>query len=130
MDKEEVEVNKDLDKKESPWWDKGFVWIGALILIGAIVSNVAESSPPDDVDRAYQVCAAANATGLLSQKCSVFGYGSSVDIHMVTTASEARKICAGIASVVSAEGIRFVNPWRLKIYSPYSNDNTIAQCRL
>jgi hypothetical protein len=46
---EETEVNKDLDKKEAPWWN-WFVWIGALILIGEIVSNnkqyATESSTP------------------------------------------------------------------------------------
>lgn len=80
------------------------------------------------VDSAYKVCAIFDGTGMLTEPCSVSGWHSSVDVKIDTNGSEARQICAGVVEVVRDQEIRFDTGWRLRIYSPFSGDSTIAQC--
>ncbi|MCK5284954.1 MAG: hypothetical protein KAJ86_05145 [Alphaproteobacteria bacterium] len=87
-------------------------------------------SKADTVDNAYKFCYALDSTGLLSEPCKVSGWGRSIDVSIDTSSSEARKICSGIVAQASQLNIRFDDGWKIKIYSPYSNGNTIAQCNL
>lgn len=82
------------------------------------------------VNSAYRICALMDASGLGSQPCDVSGWGSSVDLYLDMDAGEARKLCPQIAGLARDKGWRFQDGWTLKIYSPYSGDNTIAYCRL
>jgi hypothetical protein len=84
----------------------------------------------DSVDSAYRLCAALDATGMLSKPCSVSGWGRSVDAYIDTNASEARSMCSSISKMMADQGTLFPGGWQLKIYSPYSNGNTIAYCNL
>ena len=71
-----------------------------------------------------------DATGLLSAPCSVSGWNSAVDMSMDTTGPEAMKICRGMADFVAQQGVFFGPPWKIRIYSPFSGDKTIAVCQL
>jgi len=84
-------------------------------------------SSADSVDTAFRFCDALDATGLLSKPCKVSGWNMSIDVSIDTTSSEARSICQGIAAQA---GSSFDSGWKVRIYSPYSSENTIAQCRL
>jgi hypothetical protein len=46
------------------------------------------------------------------------------------SATEALQLCAQMPSIVRKAGLRFGSGWSVRIYSPYSSDNTIAVCRL
>ena len=97
---------------------------GLVISLGLLASTPALA----DVDNAFQFCAALDATGLLSEPCSVSGWNSSVDITIDMNAGEARELCAGMAGLAQSRGITFDAGWSVRIYSPYSGDNTIAFC--
>ena len=80
------------------------------------------------VDNAFILCRALDNTNLLSKECSVSGWNQSVDVHMDMSSGEARKTCPELVSFAKSNGLRFDKGWKLKIFSPYSNGNTIAQC--
>lgn len=82
----------------------------------------------DTVDNAFRFCRALDGTGVLSKPCEVSGWSQAIDLSIDTSSSEARKICAGIIAQASQVGAHFDKGWKVRIYSPYSNGNTIAQC--
>lgn len=97
--------------------------------IVAIIIGMSQASYADTVDNAFKFCRALDSTGLLSEPCDVSGWNQSIDIIMDTSSAEARKICAGIVAQAAQVGARFDRDWKVRIYSPYSNGNVIAQCR-
>lgn len=120
---------------------KALIWIilvaGIAIAIRSCGSDDkpgASSAPPSaasqSVDNAYRLCAVLDKTRLLSEPCSVSGWKSSVDIKIDTTGVEALKICDGMVRMVREQGITFAPGWRIRIYSPYTGENTLAQCSL
>lgn len=102
------------------------------IAIAAVLVLVTPAAAPADqsVDNAYRVCAVFNGTGLLSQECSVSGWHSSIDVTVDMSASEAREFCGVIAPYLAQLGVTFSSGWKVRIYSPYSGDRTIAFCPL
>lgn len=92
-------------------------------------SELHEPAGIDDVEAAYRVCAAFDATGLISEECVVSGRDGSVTVSMDTNSAEARKICAGAVSQMTRHH-DFERPWKLKIVSPYSDGRPIATCTL
>ena len=94
----------------------------------AMILGLSQASYADTVDNAFKFCSALDATGLLSKPCDVSGWNQSIDVTMDTSSTEARKMCAGIVAQASQVGARFDRGWKVRIYSPYSNGNTIAQC--
>ena len=90
----------------------------------------ASTASADSVNNAFLICQVFDATGLLSEPCSVSGWNSSIDVKMDTNGREARKMCSGIASMIQSKGINFDDGWRVRIYSPFSGESTIAQCNL
>lgn len=120
---------------------KVFIWfILAVIAVTAIrscsrddkprSSSSAPSAASQSVDNAYRLCAVLDKTRLLSEPCSVSGWKSSVDIKIDTTGVEALKICDGMVNMIRQQGIIFDSGWRIRIYSPYTGENTLAQCSL
>lgn len=97
-------------------------------------ASVTHSAPAaqtnTSVDNAFRLCGAFDQMGLLSDKCSVSGWSSAVDISVDTTAIEAHKICAISVNFAREHGINFDAGWQLRIYSPFSNGNTLAVCSL
>jgi len=102
--------------------------IGLAILL--TTANSAYASSESSVINAYGLCKVFDNTGLLSQPCSISGWNSSVDVKMDTNSTEARQICQGISSMMKDQGVRFDTGWKIRIYSPFSGDNTLAQCSL
>lgn len=100
----------------------------SALLALAIISLTSQAALADSVENAYRFCSALDSTGLLSQPCKVSGWNQAIDATIDTSSSEARKICAGIVAQASQIGARFDKGWKVRIYSPYSNGNTIAQC--
>ena len=98
------------------------------VLAATMIIGVSQVSYADTVDNAYKFCSALDATGLLSKPCNVSGRNQSIDVTMDASSSEARKMCSGIVAQASQVGARFDRGWKVRIYSPYSNGNTIAQC--
>jgi hypothetical protein len=82
----------------------------------------------DSIDDAYKICAAADSTGVTSQPCSVSG--RNVDIYVDASGSTANEICRAMANLMFQQGVRFDRGWKIRIYSPFSGGNTIAQCPL
>ena len=80
------------------------------------------------VNNAYKVCSAFDSTGVLSEPCEVSGWGSTIDIYIDTNSREAREFCLATASKVRNHAR--LDGWKIKIYSPFSGGNTIAQCSL
>lgn len=81
----------------------------------------------DDVDRARIICKSFDDTGVLTKPCNISTgfYDLSIEITANMTPSQARGICKMYANKKLG-----VAGWNLKIYSPYSNGNIIAQCKL
>lgn len=103
----------------------------ALALVAICVSSTtAMADSETSVNNAYGLCRVFDNTGLLSEPCSVSGWHSSVDVKMDTNGAEARKICAGVANMMREQGIRFDSGWKIRIFSPFSGDSTLAQCNL
>ena len=98
----------------------------AMMIIGLSQASYADTA--DTVDNAFKFCRALDATGMLSKPCDVSGWNHSIDVTMDTSSSEARKICSAIVAQASRVGASFDRGWKVRIYSPYSNGNTIAQC--
>ena len=91
--------------------------------------KVVEPRKPDVIDDAYKVCTAMEATGLTT-KCTVGGWHQTIDATIDTTGAEARKICAGVVSLLMDKTPRFKGEWKLRILSPYSGESPIAVCTL
>ena len=102
--------------------------LGAFVLGLAATSALADSE--SSVNNAYGLCHVFDNTGLLSEPCSVSGWHSAVDIKIDTSGGEARKICNGVSQMMREQGVRFDRGWKIRIYSPFSGDSTIAQCNL
>lgn len=107
---------------------------GIRILAGIpLVLTLATLAQPvmaDAVTDAFALCSVFDGAGLVTEPCEVSGWGSSVDVRIDTSASEARIMCAQVVDIVHGKGLRFGGTWTLKIRSPYSGDNTIAFCVL
>lgn len=102
--------------------------LGALVAITVVTRVNADSE--NTVKNAYGLCSVFDNTGLLSKPCEVSGWSQSVDISIDTTSLEAIKICKGMAKIMAQKNIRFDSGWKIRIYSPFSNENTIATCKL
>lgn len=84
----------------------------------------------DAVDRAFKACTWMDMTGLASQPCEVSGWRSTVTLYLDMSSAEARETCAGLPNILRTKDAVPGGDWTLEIKSPYSNDNTIAQCPL
>jgi Sel1 repeat len=84
----------------------------------------------NSVESAYKLCAYFDATKLLSQKCSVSGWHSSVDISLDMAPADARKFCNILPGFFSRWRVAFDRGWRVRIYSPFSGERPIATCDL
>ncbi len=94
--------------------------------LGLLYQNPATA---DVVDDAYRLCSALEGTGLTTE-CEVKGWGSTVDVRIATSSSEARKICSGVVDMMAKQTRSFNGKWKLQIFSPYSGDHPIATCTL
>lgn len=101
-----------------------------LIAVAIYLASNAPFAFSDTVDNAYRLCSTFDDTGFLSEPCDVSGWNQAVDVSIDTDSSEARKICSGVAGIMAQKNIRFDRGWKIRIYSPYSNNNTIATCNL
>jgi hypothetical protein len=81
----------------------------------------------DAVDAAYRVCKAMMTTNLVS-KCDVSGWNSSVDVRIDTNAREAIKMCSASVGLVSQYTTALSGRWKLRIFSPFSGENVLAEC--
>lgn len=106
----------------------------ALAIAGATSITACGSSPtaqqqrpPDAIDDAYRVCNAMMGTDLVS-KCDVSGWNSSVDVRIDTSAREAIKICRASVALVSQYTGKLSGRWKLRIFSPFSGNNVLAEC--
>lgn len=86
------------------------------------------ANPDDSVTSAYKVCSTFDGTGITSEPCNVSGWDASVKVRINMIPSEARTLCGQVVRKARNMGWGFNSGWKLKIYSPYSGDNTIAYC--
>lgn len=100
--------------------------VSYLYLVGCSKS---ENPIAQAIDDAYRVCTALNNTGLTSE-CQVKGWGHTIDVRIDTTGIEARKICDGAVKTISQMTRNFKSEWKLRIYSPFSEDHPLAVCVL
>mgnify|MGYP001371966141 FL=1 len=102
----------------------------AVAVTATVTASPCLADSGTSVDNAYRLCAVFDGTGLTSSKCSVSGWNSSVDVKIDMTSGEARKLCVQVAALARQKGMTFDPGWQIRIYSPYSGDNTIAFCQL
>jgi hypothetical protein len=95
--------------------------VGGLLFQNPVLADV--------IDDAYKLCSALEGTGLTTE-CEVKGWGSTVDVRIATSGSEARKICSGVVDMMAKQTRSFKGKWKLQIFSPYSGDHPIATCTL
>lgn len=88
------------------------------------------SSPGESVDSASKICMAIDMAGIASKPCEVSGWNSSIQITIDVRSGEARDICHHLVNAASEKDWRFSRGWKIEIFSPYSNGNTIAYCNL
>lgn len=99
-------------------------------IVICVLGLAAGSVSADSVESAFNLCYALDSTGVLSQECEVDGGSQTVKATLDMSSSEARKLCSGTVELAKQNGYDFNGEWTLKIYSPYSNENSIAMCRL
>ena len=83
----------------------------------------------DAVDNAYLLCKIIDNTNLATE-CSVKGWGSTVDTTIDMTGGDARELCPKMAGLMASKGKSLGDPWKLRIFSPYSGDHPIATCKI
>lgn len=82
----------------------------------------------DPVEDAFKLCSVMDGSGVLSSECKV--KSKTVELSIDTTAIEAKKMCTGIVGMSAKYGLRFDSRWKIRIYSPFSGDNSLAVCTL
>jgi hypothetical protein len=110
---------------------KSAIFAGAAVMFAVAVFpsvSSAEDAIGRSVNNAYRLCAAFDQMGILSKKCDVSGWHESVDISVATTAADALSFCRQLSKAVHLG--EFEQGWTLRIFSPYSGDNTIGICDL
>ncbi len=142
----ELNINNPYNKKNQEGENKFLnVWtILLLTVVGIIIVMLMPSTPlppeeniaidtttkTDSIDSAYRLCEMLDSTGRLSKPCEISGWEGSVDITVDLSSGEARLICQTAVKRMKELENLFDTRWVLKIYSPYSNGNTIATCKL
>jgi hypothetical protein len=66
----------------------------------------------------------------VATECEVKGWGSTVDVRIDTTGTEARKMCPAMVNLLAQQKLSFAGKWKLRIFSPYRGDHPIAVCTL
>jgi hypothetical protein len=93
-------------------------------------ASMSKADAERSVNSAYVLCSIFDNTDLQSEPCSVSGWHHSVNVRLDMVPSEAKKLCRDVASKMRSLGHSFDTGWKLHIYSPFSGDNTTAQCAL
>ena len=99
-------------------------------ILTALILVTPAYAQSDAVTNAFRLCAMFDATNLASEKCSVSGWNSAIEVSIDTSSSEARKLCGMVATHAQQQGMRFDGKWQIRINSPYSGGNQIAFCTL
>lgn len=94
--------------------------------IATFILSTSTSVMAGSAEDVLYYCKGLDSSGMLTKKCDVSVFNQSVDIHMNTTPSEARKMCPEIAAMDKHLGINIGNGWKLRILSPYGD--SIATC--
>jgi hypothetical protein len=106
------------------------------ILLAAMMAFVASGAQAEDLTlrSARALCAWFDATKLLSEKCSISAWNSTLDISIDMTADDARKLCEQLPTLLAKNKpdlpLALDDAWQLRIFSPYSGERTIATCDL
>ncbi|PWE56378.1 hypothetical protein DEM27_08230 [Metarhizobium album] len=88
------------------------------------------ATPESSIDAAYLICAAVDASGIASKPCDVSGWNSAIQITMDVRGAEAKIICNQLSAAARKNGRVFQGGWKIEIYSPFSDGNTVAYCNL
>lgn len=96
----------------------------------SVPSTPLAKGPGNSVETAYFICAAVDSAGFASKPCEVSGWNSAIRITMDARGAEARILCKQMVGMARKQGLRFGPDWKIEIYSPFSDGNTIAYCRL
>ncbi len=89
-------------------------------------STISQSST--SVSDANAVCSAIRSTDF-ALRCTVSSSLKTINLTINTTASEARKMCAGVREEIRPYTRRLGN-WALRIYSPLDSTRHLASCSL
>ena len=100
-------------------------WIGAILIFGFSVPAQA-----DEITFARGLCTALDRMEIFSKPCDVNGWNTSVDVWLDATAPVAQVYCKQVVDMLDQAGMKFGWDWDLRIFSPYSGENTIAYCQL
>lgn len=95
-----------------------------------IFASPAVADTQSSYDHGLALCRGLDATGMTSKPCEVSSLRSSVNVSIDTTSTEAKKICDTIAAAQVNYGRKWDRGWTLRVYSPFSGDNSIAFCGL
>lgn len=101
-----------------------------IVPISIVCNGASFASPSSSVQSAQHLCALIDGSKLTSAPCSVSGANSSVEFSVDMRAQEAIKTCSALAGLAASRGLQFDAGWSIRIYSPFSNGNTVATCSL
>jgi hypothetical protein len=94
-------------------------------------SRAAEPSAFDTtLKSAYALCSWVDSTKLLSEKCKVSSWHSTVEMSINMPVNEAQNCTTLPKSMAGIVNWSFEPGWQLKIFSPYSGERPIASCDL
>ncbi|WP_417224303.1 SHOCT domain-containing protein [Amphritea sp.] len=111
---------------------KLFAAAAVLFFIVKCSSNTTtnDTKKNGSVESAYKLCHAIEESGLSTAECEFSVLTFSVEARMNVSSSTAAKLCIMMSDTMKKNGYNFQPGWKLKIYSPFSGDNTIALCNL
>lgn len=100
-------------------------------LVAALLAlSLVSSASADEIKKAQGLCAGLAMLTDFSKPCDVNGWGPSVDIWVDMTGAQAAEFCRGVVTLAAQTGLVFPRDWELRIYSPFSGENTIAYCTI
>lgn len=96
----------------------------------SMVPVVAHADAAGSLRNANSMCSWLDSTKLFSRPCGVNLKGTSVDVSMETSKSEAGGVCKTITSKMKEDGVKFDKGWRLRIADSRQGNSKIAECSL
>jgi len=83
-----------------------------------------------DIGNANNMCNWLDSLKLLAGPCQISQKSTAVVTKIVTSKSEARKICKTISGTMKKDGVKFDKGWILQISNPEKPNVKAVQCKL
>lgn len=98
-------------------------------LVASALCALTVSATAGEIELARGLCTGLAMMTDFSKPCDVNGWGPSVDVWVDMTGAQAAEYCRVVVGIVAEAGLK-LSGWELRIYSPFSGENTIGYCKL